>query len=238
MKEFFEEYGRTIVTVLIILGIILVGYTIAGNGTKSALGRFATATVDSLSGQTSSILRDSTELLEKSVTLTPAHTSSNLQGSTKAEETKKDGVINTRVTGKSKAWSGNDLYSVYTDSKMYAGWGKKSVMSFDISADRDFAISLDFNADIDSVSGNDKYSPDVTVSADGIENRISIHGTSRGDLSLSGNRWHHVIVVLKNENGNENPSHLPMRAFTSINYMQDSGTVNYQLKNVKYGIAD
>lgn len=56
MKSFFEEYGRVIVTVLIILGIILVGYTIAGNGQNSAFGKFTTATVDSLSGQANDVL--------------------------------------------------------------------------------------------------------------------------------------------------------------------------------------
>lgn len=52
MKAFFEEYGRTIVTVLIILGIILVGYAIAGNGKTSAFGKFTAAVVDNLDGQT------------------------------------------------------------------------------------------------------------------------------------------------------------------------------------------
>ena len=56
MKAFFEEYGRVIVTVLIILGIILVGYVIAGNGQNSAFGKFTTATVDSLSGQANDVL--------------------------------------------------------------------------------------------------------------------------------------------------------------------------------------
>ncbi|GEM_PF-4990194 len=59
MKEFFEEYGRTIVTVLIILGIILVGYVIAGNGRNSAFGTFTSDVVDSLSGQANDILEKS-----------------------------------------------------------------------------------------------------------------------------------------------------------------------------------
>lgn len=60
MKEFFEEYGRVIVTVLIILGIVLVGYVIAGNGQNSAFGRFTSDVADSLSGQTNDILEKST----------------------------------------------------------------------------------------------------------------------------------------------------------------------------------
>lgn len=60
MKAFFEEYGRTVVTVLIVLGIILVGYTIAGNGQNSAFGRFTSDVVDSLSGQTNDVLEKST----------------------------------------------------------------------------------------------------------------------------------------------------------------------------------
>lgn len=55
MKAFFEEYGRTVVTVLIVLGIILVGYTIAGNGKTSAFGKFTAAVVDSLDGQVNKV---------------------------------------------------------------------------------------------------------------------------------------------------------------------------------------
>lgn len=56
MKDFFEEYGRTIVTVLIILGIILIGYTIGGNGKSSAFGRFTAEVADSMSGQANNII--------------------------------------------------------------------------------------------------------------------------------------------------------------------------------------
>lgn len=59
MKAFFEEYGRAIMTVLVILGIILVGYVIAGNGAKSALGRFTANVTDSLSRQANNVLESS-----------------------------------------------------------------------------------------------------------------------------------------------------------------------------------
>lgn len=56
MKEFFEEYGGVIVTVLIILGIILVGYVLAGNGTNSALGKAVNHFVESMSNQANKVL--------------------------------------------------------------------------------------------------------------------------------------------------------------------------------------
>ena len=65
MKEFFEEYGRTVVTVLIILGIILVGYVIAGNGKTSAFGRFTSNIVDTLTRQDSSLIKDDSAYTER-----------------------------------------------------------------------------------------------------------------------------------------------------------------------------
>ena len=56
MKEFFEEYGGVIVTVLIILGIILVGYVLAGNGQNSALGKAVNHFVESMSNQANNVL--------------------------------------------------------------------------------------------------------------------------------------------------------------------------------------
>lgn len=232
MKEFFEEYGRTIVTVLIILGIILVGYTIAGNGQNSAFGKFTTATVDSLTGQASSLIKDSAEYIEKKASMSSVKPS-NLGTATVTSE--KDGVETVELTG-NYSWGRNTkMFASDTDSDMLTAWGQKSVMSFDIMADRDASISIDFNAYIDGVTGNDNYKNNARVSVDGNE---TVHSDSRGDISFSGNKWHHAIVILENGNETMNPKHLDMKAGNLIYYMQDSGTTKYQLKNVKYGNAD
>ena len=232
MKEFFEEYGRVIVTVLIILGIILVGYTIAGNGENSAFGKFTTATVDSLSGQANNLLKGSIGDLERgaSYDTKEIHQYSGAYGCT-VESSENGGIKTVTVTGQSMGWNGKEKNAgTWTSSTMQVPWGKKSVMSFDISADNDFQINMDFNADIEGVTGNDGYGSGSVQYNDG--------KIVRSHETLSKNKWHHVVVVLEN-NGKSNTEKKPFtRVFNSIYYQQDGGTTNYQIKNLKYGIAD
>ena len=56
MKEFFEEYGGVIVTVLIILGIILIGYFVAGNGMNSSMGISVRRYITSMANQANKVL--------------------------------------------------------------------------------------------------------------------------------------------------------------------------------------
>lgn len=145
MKSFFEEYGRVIVTVLIVLGIILVGYTIAGNGQNSAFGKFTTATVDSLTSQASSLVKDSAEYIEKKTSMSSVKPKDN--GKANAVTSEKDGIETIELTGESNIWGSNTKYfDSHCRSGILTSWGKKSVMSFDIMADKDASISLDFNA--------------------------------------------------------------------------------------------
>lgn len=233
MKSFFEEYGRVIVTVLIILGIILVGYTIAGNGRNSAFGRFTTATVDSLTGQASSLLKDSASFIEKKTSMSSVIMTDDKKANAVIAES--NGTKNINLTGETSKWWDSKSFSSQIRSGMNTPWGKKTVMSFDIMADKDASINIDFNAEIDGVPGNDNYTHNSMVSVDGKE---TVYSGTRADISLSGNKWHHIIIILENGNETDNPKHLDMISSCSILYVQKSGTTNYKLKNVKCGVTD
>lgn len=238
MKEFFEEYGRTIVTVLIILGIILVGYVIAGNGRTSAFGKFTTDVVDSLSYQADSLIKDSAEYLERTAgeKHTPAIADRG-QGTAKIESTKQDGIISVTVNGKADpTWESKDTATTSTDSRIPVPWGKKSVMSFDFFCDRDCMMWIDFNADIEGITGNDNYIYDTGgLYIDGA--KICSAGYVTAQKIESGS-WHHIICVMENGNSGKNPQH---KSFThmwnSISYGQDGGTTHCQIKNITYGVA-
>lgn len=234
MKAFFEEYGRTIVTVLIILGIILIGYIIGGNGTMSTFGRFTTSVVDSLTSQASCIIKDSPEFLERT-----AHKVDNNQlitpmGNTKVTSTEKDGTYNIDVEGKSVGWATDSAWTFFrSDSSV--PWGKKSVLSFDISTNSDSTAVFDFNVTIRGVSGNDAYGRPSRLSVNGEEE--SVDGEGRA-VALKKDKKYHMVLVLTNSNEEQNPSYKDMVPFTGIMYKQDGGKIHYTVGNIKYGVAE
>ncbi|GEM_PF-4371118 len=236
MKEFFEEYGRVIVTVLIILGIILVGYVIAGNGKTSAFGRFTSNIVDTLTRQDSSLIKGDSAYMERVAENkhTPA-TSFSYDGTAKISREEKNGISCYTVTGKSEpTWEGTDHATVATDDKTPVPWGKKSVMSFDLFSDRDCKVWINLNAYVDGVPGDDAYSANTSDCG------LFLDGVKSSDrVKVSGNSWHHFTVILENGNEEMNPQHKPFREMAnSIWFGQDRGTTKYQVKNLKYGIAD
>lgn len=233
MKAFFEEYGRTIVTVLIILGIILVGYTLAGNGKTSAFGRFTSDIVDSLSGQANSLLKDSPENIERSTEMQDA-SAENAYGASVTTSIK-DGVTTVTVNGKAVPWGDIGDTAMETSTPLKTPWGKKSVMSFDIFSDANRTLTIDTNALVDGSSHNDNYSHPVYSSVDG---SVGTSASSTTNLTLTASKWHHVIVILENGNEKMNPSHLPVTGANTVKFNQDSGTTHYQIKNLKYGNAD
>ena len=236
MKEFFLFYGRTVVTVLIILGIILVGYVIAGNGKTSAFGRFTSNIVDTLTRQDSSLIKDDSAYTERVAENkhAPAIIGFSANGTAKISREEKNGISCYTVTGKSEpTWQGTDHAGVATDDKTPVPWGKKSVMSFDLYSDRDCEVWVDFNAEIDGVPGNDAYSANTSDCG------LFLDGAKSSDrVKVSGNSWHHFTVILENGNEEMNPQHKPVkRMWNSIGFGQDGGTTKYQIKNLKYGIA-
>lgn len=232
MKDFFEEYGRTIVTVLIILGITLVGYTIAGNGTKSALGRFTANITDSLSSQTNSLLADSPEGLARSTAMADGLFTGH-DGPAALSMTEKEGVQNISVSGKTDNISNKAF--LLTKAKSQTPWGQKSIMSFDIMAEKDSSFVLDQNALIEGTHDNDIYSDKSRFSDNG---KVSVlNESSFVQVSLKGGKWHHIVLVMENGNESRNPSHLPMSASNTIRLIQDGGDIHYQVKNMKYGNA-
>lgn len=235
MKEFFEEYGRIVVTVLIILGIILVGYVIAGNGKTSAFGRFTSNIVDTLTRQDSSLIKGDSAYIER--VAENKHTpviASYSDGTTKISREEKNGISCYTVTGEANpTWQGTNHATVRTNDKTPVPWGKKSVMSFDLFGDKDCTLWVDFNADIDGVPGNDAYSANTSDCG------LFLDGVKSSDrVKVSGNSWHHFTVILENGNEEMNPQHKPFKEmWNSITFGQDGGTTKYQIKNLKYGIA-
>ena len=234
MKEFFEEYGRVIVTVLIILGIVLVGYVIAGNGNNSAFGKFTADVVESLSGQANSLLADSPEAIERSVPMSEGKFGSFTNtGEVSVNTYLKDGTKYVVVSGKSDHDANKAFLFTHTDVEI--PWGEKSVMSFDITADKNSAISIDLNAEVKGVPGNDTYSNGKGV--------LSVNGTKttgiwgEANVKLTEGKQYHVVLIMENGNEQKNPSHKAMRPFNTIHILQDGGTTNYQIKNLKYGAA-
>lgn len=241
MKEFFEEYGRTIVTVLIILGIILVGYTIAGNGRQSAFGRFTTDVVDSLSGQAGSLIKGSAEYLER--TAVPSHSTSSIPysvGEAQMTTEESNGVTRITVSGKSSGqWDANTAATKTLDTTPVP-WGKKSVMSFDFYSDKDTSIWFDFNVRLEGDSNADQYANGQYVNEalymDGDKTNAN---RNYSPVSVKGGKWHHMIASVENGNESLNPNKKDFKkVFHWIYYKQDSGTTNYQIKNLKYGVAD
>ena len=232
MKSFFEEYGRVIVTVLIILGIILVGYVIAGNGQNSAFGRFTTATVDSLTGQASSLIQDSAEYIAKTAHEVDKRVVSTQRGNTKVTSSEKNGVTSVTVEGKSESWNTDSAWNFF-QTNTQVEWGKKSVLSFDIVSDKNSTFSMDFNVTVPGNAGNDGYGRPSLLSINGKEEQIAGEGRN---ISVEKGKKSHIILVLTNSNEKENPGHKNMTPFTGIAYKQNSGKTNYQISNVRYAV--
>lgn len=242
MKEFFEEYGRTIVTVLIILGIILVGYVIAGNGKTSAFGRFTSNIVDTLTRQDSSLIKGSTEYLERIAV--PSHNTSASQyhkGEAQMTTEESNGITCITVSGKSDGqWYTSSTASTHTLDTTPVPWGKKSVMSFDFYSDKDTSVWFDFNVRLEGdlqadEHDNNQYTSEALYMDGDKTNASGIYSP----VSVNGGKWHHMTAIVENGNKSLNPNKKDFKkVFHWIYYKQDSGTTKYQIKNLKYGVAD
>ena len=245
MKAFFEEYGRVIVTVLIILGIILVGYTIAGNGQNSAFGRFTTDIVDSLTRQASGIIKDSAEYLERTAKNDKgAVPTTKSRGAASVSTSTENGIMKIAVSGKAGGkWNSEDVaFTAFYDGTPVP-WGKKSVVSFDLYSDKDSSVWMDFNVDYDMKGHNEDYSyltnDGYTNEALYMDGQKTINDRDFYPIDVPGGKWHHMIAIVENGNQSKNPDHSPYkRVYHALNFSQSSGTTKYQIKNLKYGVAD
>ena len=237
MKEFFEEYGKVIVTVLIILGIILVGYTIAGNGENSAFGRFTTATVDSLDSQTNRTIdvinNDKAKLIEDSAKFSGGVQSNKYTGGTASMKQKEKGNgFDVSVVGKSDGYSFYDNYAVTkTQAPEKIPFGKTSVLSFDVDGQGEITIDFVSSAGLteDDYGDGSVYLDGKEIKVNGIQNEWKT-----ASVKLPGGS-HHIVVTASNNNP-KNTKKADMSVNHIIGYVNESGTSAYKIRNIRYGI--